>query len=804
MIQRNSGRTRTLMLTLLAGGAGSVMLTSPLAAQPTVDPRVNNQQHTPSSPSDDSCGEGDNWVCGCGKQHALRARAALGLPISELSTPSGYTSREAFTATDLISCDLDMEVNPANDNITGVNIMRVRSKVNGLTQFTVMLRNNFSVSGATIDGTPVTVPAPGANSYGRIITLPRTYNLNEEFVLRIPYTGTAVSRGFGSIEFGTQPSSSNPIVASLSEAYFAATWWPAKDGDVFLAGDNSDKFTMRIAITAPSNLTSVANGPLESVVTLSGNRRKFTYSSSYPIATYLVAFASSVYNTWSVSYNYVPDEGGPARNMPVNFYIYPGSDTPSNRAAWEVVVPMLQTFRPLFGLYPFAQELYGIYQFPFGGGMEHQTMTGQGTFNESVTAHELGHQWWGDDVTTKTWNHIWLNEGFATYSECLWSEFKPGSSGFAALKSAIVSRKPTSPGDSVYVTNVADMNRIFSSTYSYRKGAWVLHQLRRIVGDEVFFDGLKEYRRQFQGSAATTEDFTNVMSAMSGLDLSNYFQQAVYGVGAPNYSVGISPVVLGGQHYAKVSLRQTQNAAWPGRGTPGDAYALPIDLHFATPSGTQVRTVNNNARTQHYLVSLPAAATSVAVDPDEWVLAYDRATEAYVPGPPIIARASPAPGEVLEQAPSFIDVIVSENITIPAGSFSLRDEGNEAIAGSVTFTAATKTVRFVPTTQLAPGSYTLTLLPTITAAGIALDGEMISQTLPSGNGLPGGSFVMSFEVAGSCIADYNQDGGIDGSDVEAFFISWAMAEAQADTNEDGGVDGADVETFFDAWASGSC
>jgi aminopeptidase N len=753
---------------------------------------------------DESCGSGNDLACGCGKQHALRARAAMGFPIGEVSPGVVYSSREDFNATDLLSCDLDFEINPTNQNITGVNIMRVRSRVNGLSQFTVMLRTNFTVTGATVNGVAVTVPLPPTGSYARVITLPRTFNINEEFTLRIPYSGIAVSRGFGSIEFRTQPGTTNPIVASLSEAYFAATWWPVKDGDVFLPGDNSDKFTMRMAITAPANLTSVANGPRESVSTLSGNRRKFTYSSQYPISTYLVAFASSVYNTWSVNYNYTPDEGGAPRTMPVNFYIYPGSDTPGNRGAWEAVVPMLTTFQPLFGLYPFAEEQYGIYQFPFGGGMEHQTISGQGTFDEGVTAHELAHQWWGDNVTNKTWNHIWLNEGFATYSECLWYQYKPGSSGFPALQAAINNRKPTNPADSVYVTNAGDMNRIFSSAYSYRKGAWVLHQLRRIVGDVNFFGGLREYRAQFEGSAATTEDFTNVMSAVSGMDLTNYFEQAVYGVGAPDYSVGFSPVVLAGQHFAKVSIRQTHNPAWPGRGTPGDAYALPVDLRLTTGAGTVDRTVHNAARTQHYLLPLPAAATSIALDPDGWILAYARAVESYVSGPAKVAVVAPQPGAVLSQPPESVVVTFSENVSIPAGAFLLRDAGQEVISGSFVYSGQTAT--FTPTLALEAGVYTVSINAnvTTTVGNIALDGESGSGVLPSGDGLPGGSFVMTFTVEGSCIADFNQDGGVDGSDVESFFIAWAQADGSADANADGGVDGADVESFFLAWSAGAC
>ncbi|MEI7657895.1 MAG: M1 family aminopeptidase [Phycisphaerae bacterium] len=756
--------------------------------------------------ADDPCPP-ESGVCGCGKQHALRLRAQAGLPVAEPGAP-GYDAREALTDTDVISCDLDMEIVPSTSVISGVCTMVVESEVAGLSQFTIVLRSNYTVTGATINGsTAVTVPAPTGNSYRRTIQLDRAYGVGERFTLRIPYSGTAVSRGFGSISFGTQPGSSNPIVASLSEAYYAATWWPCKDGDVFLAGDNSDKFTMRLAVTAPDTLTSVANGPLQSVTTVPGGKKKYVYASNYPIATYLVAFASSVYNTWSTTYTYVPDGGGAARTMPLNFFIYPGSDTAANRAAWERVGQMMDAYRPFFGLYPFINEQYGIYQFPFGGGMEHQTLTGQGTFNESVTAHELGHQWWGDNVTCRTWSDIWLNEGFATYSEAIWAQYKPGSAGQSALFAAMAARKPSNPGDSVYVYNVADMNRIFSSAYTYNKGAWVLHQLRRIMGDDAFFAGLREYRARFQGAAATTVDFAAAMSFVAGRDLSNYFQQWVMGVGAPDFAIGWRNIAIGGRPFLMLRLRQTHNATWPGTGVPGDAFAMPVDIRITTASGATTRRVEAAARSQHFLIPLDAAATDVAVDPDNWILSYAKVSEAYVDGPAKVVATSPAPGATLLAAPPTFTIGYSEPVTVPAGAITVTGPGGVAVPATHAYDGAAMRSTLSFASPLGAGVYTVRVPATVmtVSSGLGLDGEVAAGVLPSGDGLAGGDAVVAFTVSlPPCPADYNADGGVDGGDVESFFRDWEAGEAAADVNADGGVDGGDLSTFFAAWQAGGC
>jgi methionine-rich copper-binding protein CopC len=782
------------------------------------------------NPQDAQPGLGFDEGCGCGKAEVLRQRFMAGLPIGEEGTP-GYGPREALTDTDVLSNNLDIEVDPPTGNITGSNTMTVKSRVNGLTQFTFVLRSQYVVNttGAVNsvllnNTTTATATTPGANSYARHITLDRAYNNNEVFTVKVAYSGIAVSRGFGSIDFDTQNgvTGAPPIVETLSEAYFAGTWWPCKDGDFSQPGDNSDKSTMQMAVTAPDTMRTVSNGLLQGIDIIPGGKKRYRWATNYPTATYLFSLCSTEYNTWTQTYTY-PLPGGGTATMPVEFNIYPSSDTPSHRAAWDNCLNMLAAYRPYYGEYPFVNEKYGIYEFNFGGGQEHQTNTGEGTFDEGVTSHELGHQWWGDNVTCKTWSDIWLNEGFATYTECLWLEHRPGSTGLPAYLAGMVARTPGAVNDSVYVYTVTDMNRIFSTTYTYRKGAWVLHQLRHIVGDTTFYEILQSYRSAFQGSGATTDDFAGVASSIYGHDLTPFFQEWVYGIGAPAYAIGTAPITINGQNYLRVSLRQTQDPTWPGGGAPSGYFAMPTDLRIDTGSGSSTSILNNNARTQWFMVPASAPVTGSALDEFSWILSTGKTAEAYQAGPPKLVQTSPAPSASLAATPPVTQATVtfSEGVNAASAAFTVTGP-----SGSVPFTFAysAPNLRATLTFALAlpAGTYTVTVQPTVTASagGAALDGEvpgtaLVGQgALPSGNGIAGGAATWSFTIQGALCgsADFNCDGDVGtDADIEAFFACIAgtcpspPCSGSADFNGDGDVGtDADIEAFFRVLGGGTC
>jgi hypothetical protein len=729
---------------------------------------------------------------GCGKAHAAWLREQAGLRVHE---DMGLGVAEAMLDTDCLHNNLDIEIVPDAHQISGSNTMTLASKAEALTEFTFVLRSNFAISSVVVDGA-TTIPGASVISvgtYGRRITLPRTYALNEQFTVRVNYSGVVESAGFGSIDFGSM--NGLRFVGTLSEPYYAATWWPCKDSDWGLPGDNSDKATLDFAITAPDDLVTIANGTLQGIDTLSSNRKRYRWHSDYPISTYLVSFGSHAYNVYQSTYNY------PGGSMPFFMYVSPGSDSPGNRAVWAQSTDMMAAYRPVLGEYPFVNEKYAVYQFTFGGGMEHQTCTGMGGFSDWITAHELGHQWLGDNITCRTWGDIWINEGGATFCEALWAERHPGSSGGPEYRSWMNGRRPWDVGGTVYCYDTTNIGAIFDGNNSYHKGSWIYHMLRGIAGDEAFINIMSAFRTQYQGSAATTDDFAAVCSGVLGTDMQYYFDQWVYAPGAVGYAYGWQPATINGQHYLRLSLRQTQPTNYGVNGL----YKMPIDVRTDRSGGSSISRIFNDARTEHFVIPVTQPATGMALDEFAWILTTEKYEEAYQNGPAKVVQAVPAPGAStpVGSPPSQLTVTFSENVTPQASHFAVAGP-----QGPVAFTfgyAPANSTATLDTGPLAPGTYNVTVSQEVrtAAANIMLDGEITNAPapLPSGEGQPGGDAHYSFTVLG-CPADFNNDGQSDFFDYLDFAAAFDAEDASADFNGDQQIDFFDYLDFVQAFDAG--
>jgi aminopeptidase N len=625
--------------------------------------------------------------------------------------------------TDVLHYRLDFEVVPETRYLSGSNTMTVSTLVHGVTAFRFWLHNALSITAVEVEGE--------AAEWQRLdpevieVSLGKAFARGESFELHVDYEGSPVAGGWMSIVFESHRGT--PVVSTLSEPWYSYTWWPVKE-------DSRDKATGELLITVPDELTVVSNGVLSGEDNLSGGRRRFHWSTDYPMSPYLFAFSATRYNTFGDNYVH------PGGSMPVEFFVYPSSDTAGNRARWLLSVDMLSAFGDLFGLYPFIDEKYAIYEFPWGGGMEHQTASGQGGFWESLTAHELAHQWWGDMVTCATWSDIWLNEGFATYSEALWLEHRSGTSDLPALRTAMFERRPRYFDGSVYVNDPSNVSRIFSADYSYRKGAWVLHMLRYVIGDEGFFDVLEGYRDRFEYRTATTEDFRGVAEEVSGQDLGWFFDQWVYNGGAPAYRYGWRELVLDGKQYLEVYLEQAQDES---------VFQMPVTIETLELGVRHRYTVWNDERSEHFLIPVSAPVDDVGLDPDGWILTRSRSVGAFAEGPPKVVAVDPAPGSTVRAGtPLEIAISFHEDVIVDGSYFSLRRTGRSEVELELTYDAETYTASLVTKGVLGPGRFDLTIDDAIVGAvaGLALDGEIVpgSSPLPSGDGVAGGDAVIEF------------------------------------------------------------
>lgn len=345
----------------------------------------------------------------------------------------------------------------------------------------------------------------------RILIKPNE-QLVDTFTIEIKYKGTPQRSGFDGFVFGNVNGQS--LVYNISEPIYASTWFPCDD-------DPADKALLDVEITNDSQFVSVSNGLLVSE-TNNGNKKTYHYKTVYPISTYLVAVYSAPYKTFNDVYISLDGKD----TMQVNYFAMP-EHFEDAKIDFADHVDYLQTLSKIFGEYPFIKEKYGVAEFLWNfGAMENQTITGIGyafvsgnDFFRDTYVHELAHQWWGNSVGPKTWNDIWLNEGFATYSEALYAEAKHG-------KDALISKMQSKFSDYFRGTLYAPKD-LFGETV-YDKGAWVLHMLRYEIGDSAFFKSLHEYYDLYKYSNASVEDFKNVCENVSSMNLNKFFDQWVY------------------------------------------------------------------------------------------------------------------------------------------------------------------------------------------------------------------------------------------------------------------------------------
>ena len=521
------------------------------------------------------------------------------------------------------------------------------------------------------------------------ITAPQPLSLGQALTLTVYYQGNPASlNGFGSFSFATHGPTNAPVIWSLSEPYGASDWFPSKD----TPADKAD--SSAVAITANRQFVSVSNGKLVSMTENRDSTRTYRWRNSYPIAQYLISLAMTNYEQYDTPFTYN------GQTMPVNHFVYPET-LPTIRTNLDLTPGMLRIFSDLFGPYPFLREKYGHAQFGWGGGMEHQTVSSMGAWNTGIIAHELAHQWFGDKITCRDWQNIWLNEGFATYSEALYAGAASGPAAYTAMINTFMTRAKLASG-TLYVQNISSVDNIFNSNRTYSKGATVLHMLRGILGDDLFFRAMKTYvaSPSVAYGTAVTEDFQAIMEQVSGRKLDYFFQEWVYGQSFPTYRLSWQDNSTASKPGIQVRLQQATN-------TNPVSFTMPMQMRVQSAAGDTLVTVFNDQADQTFMLPAKGQPTGIIIDPNNLILKTVSSTTATVTAteelanPTLTVFPNPASDQLSIRFTSSQTGFTVINLYSILGQETLRFTGIPVKAGEQTLT--------IPLRGTPPGRYILTL-----------------------------------------------------------------------------------------------
>ena len=570
---------------------------------------------------------------------AQQARIEPGQPpITERTRATAGPMSETQRSVRFDKADLAIEVFPGRQRIEGVATLDLTIQ-SPLRSLTLDLDRNYSVTAISVNGRAL-ASGQWSNPDGRLrIRLPRRARAGERLSLRIAYGGTphvAVRAPWdGGIVWSTTADGA-PFVATAHQLQGCDLLWPCFDHP------QAEPALADIHITVPPGLSAPANGVPQGVRTLADGRRTFdwrvkrpnTYAINLNIAPYDVirgSYRSRYGNLIPMEYWYLPDRPDEARRLFAEF------------------APTLDFFESVIGPYPFGDEKVGVAQTPHMG-MEHQTMNGYGAnyrrdaFGfDSLFHHEFSHEWFANQLTNADADDMWLHEGFGTYMQPLYAEWRGGDPAYHArlfdLRSGIRNCFPIVSGTSRTVEQVY-LPATGPSGDIYSKAAWVLHTLRGLIGDEAFFTATRRlvYGRpdprpgNFQPRFGSTDEFVRIVNEEAGRDLGWFFDVYLRRAELPEL---VSETREG-------TLRLRWRA--PGRG----AFPLPVEVRVGERIETVAMTGGSGT------LAVPDGA-HVVLDPRGRILRRSADIEALQRWQYEQARRSPQPGQPAPQPPCIPD-----------------------------------------------------------------------------------------------------------------------------------------------------
>ncbi|PID81192.1 hypothetical protein CSB20_03745 [bacterium DOLZORAL124_64_63] len=511
---------------------------------------------------------------------------------------------------DVLSYDLVLDLDPQERRLTGEVAIGMVALVEGLTRVHLDLVDELTCLAIVQGGRPA-VFTHGGDSL--LVDLAAPLSTTRPETLRVRYEGRPPAHGsfraglmFRRHSAGTNgiPEDDMPIIANVSETWSAHSWWPCKDHP-------HDKARVSLTASVPDTLSVVSNGTLEQMDTPEPGRRRYRWREAYPLPTYLVSLAASDYVSWQTDCP-VRDGLGGATTIDLGFHVFP-FDREDAQVDFAVTCDAMAFLTELLGPYPFAGEKYDQVEIKWGGAMEHPTASSMPTYMfggtgalDVLVVHEMAHQWFGNSLTPAAWHDIWLNEGFARYCEALWLEHAEGPAAYADFMRTL------GPGHhpDLFVGDgrLGDPDPILPNLLVYDKGAWLLHSLRLLLGDDAFFRLLLSYANDpaLVHGHATSADFQAHAEAIAGRGLERFFHAWLQTEMVPR--LGVSVARNGTQ--AEITLQQLQDPWLP--------MAVPVVLHDAAGDARHVLVLDQRQR--RFTLEAQTAVDAVSVDPDGMVL----------------------------------------------------------------------------------------------------------------------------------------------------------------------------------------
>jgi aminopeptidase N len=381
-----------------------------------------------------------------------------------------------------------------------------------------------------------------------------------------------------------------------------------------------DKATSEFRVTAPAAYQVVSNGVLMDTIDLAGGQRMTHWKQSVPIASWLNALGIERFAVRHV---------GMVKGVELQTWVA-HQDLDVGREYFDVPARQaLEFYSEHVGPYPY-EKLANVAAAGVSGGMELASAIFYGETGlkpapaSSLVAHEIAHQWFGDSVTERDWDEVWLSEGFATYFALLFAEHYSGRDAFVAgLKTSrtrALATEKSLPGIAIIHDNLSDMSKVLNQLV-YQKAGWVLHMLRGEIGTDAFWQGIRAYYQRHRDGNATTDDLRLAMEQAAHTDLRWFFDQWLKRPTSPSLDGGWTYDAAAKQ--IRITVAQTQN---------GDAYRLPLDFGISTaastaaaPSAMRVERLQMNAKQATFTIASESEPAAVVIDPDTWLLA-DRVT----------------------------------------------------------------------------------------------------------------------------------------------------------------------------------